>query len=100
MVPRRLDPTCWRRLRAERRTRKKDKPKDEDDLALVHDRANRAKHPTSVEAPAALEENRSIQTQDAPFKATSLRRYVNPNSLVGVDPSQSSACRSAIRKIS
>ena len=68
----------------------------QDDLALVHDRANRAKRPTSVDAPAALGENCSIQTQDAPFKATSLRRYVNPKSLVGVDPFQSSACRLTI----
>jgi hypothetical protein len=87
--------TCWRdvcvpREGPERKT-------SQDDLALVHDRANRAnraKRPTSVEAPAALGENCSIQTQDAPFKATSLRRYVNPKSLVGVDPFQSSACRS------
>jgi hypothetical protein len=85
--------TCGRDvLRAERRAEKKDKPEDEDDLALVRDRANRAKRTTSVERPAALGENHSIQTQDAPFKATSLRRYLNPKSLVGqgtVDPFQS-----------
>lgn len=69
-------------------------------ISLVHARVSCAKRPTSVETPAALEENGSIQIQDAPFKATSLKRYVNPKSLFGVDPFQRSACRSTIRKIS
>jgi hypothetical protein len=63
-----------RRLRAERRTGKKDKPVDEDDLA---------KGPTTFEPLAALGVDHSIPTQDATFKATSLRRYLNPKSLVG-----------------
>jgi hypothetical protein len=48
-----------RRLRAERRTGKKDKPVDEDDLA---------KSPTTFEPPAALGEDHSIPTQDARLK--------------------------------
>jgi len=50
--------------------------------------------PPALRPPAALGENHSIQTQDATFKATSLRRYVNPKSLVG-QGTVSSACRSA-----
>jgi hypothetical protein len=82
------------RPRAERKTGKKDKPVDEDDLA---------KSPTTREPPAALGEDHSIPTQDATFEATSLRRYLNPKSLVGqgtVGPVQSSACRSTLWKIS
>jgi hypothetical protein len=82
------------RPRAERKTGKKDKPVDEDDLA---------KSPTTREPPGALGEDHSIPTQDATFEATSLRRYLNRKSLVGqgtVGPVQSSACRSTLWKIS
>jgi hypothetical protein len=47
------------RPRAERKTGKKDKPVDEDNLA---------KSPTTREPPAALGEDHSIPTQDATFR--------------------------------